>query len=148
MGQKKLLLVLLVVVLLGAGWFAAMRAATGADIREKQNTLTVQADSFMDKELYVRAIPLYEEALGYHSDLNSSIETKLLKAYLLHGDVSEYSSLVKSRIEAGTATEDEYIKLADNEIASSSLQDALDMIREGIKKTGSEKLKEYYESKR
>ena len=118
MKGKRLLLVVGLIVILLVGWMLTMQAMTGVELKEKQNQLTAEADIYAEKELYIRAIPLYEEALSYKTDLNTEIEEKLLKVYRDYGDSASYLSLVAQRIEDGSATEEEYITAADYYIAS------------------------------
>ena len=148
MKGQKMLLVLLFAVLLAAGWLLAVRSASGADIRKKQNELTVEADGYMEKELYVRAIPLYEEALTFSSASNPSIEERLLTAYRAYGDSSSYIWLVEKRAAAQMASEEEYMQAADYYLAGSKTQEAMKLIRKGMETLHSELLETYYEEHR
>ena len=120
MKGQRMLLLLLFGALLAAGWLAVVRSASGAGIREKQNELVAQADEYGKKELYVRAVPLYEEALTLSSSQNPSIEEKLLAAYQAYGDFSSYIRLVEKRSLEQTARRTEYIQAADYYMASAS----------------------------
>ena len=148
MKGKRLLLVVGLIVILLVGWMLTMQAMTGVELKEKQNQLTAEADIYAEKELYIRAIPLYEEALSYKTDLNTEIEEKLLKVYRDYGDSASYLSLVAKRIEDGSATEEEYITAADYYIASRKLEDAMDVIKKGIAALDAQSLVEYYEANR
>ena len=119
MKGKRLLLVLVFVAVLAVGWITAVKATTGTEIIKKQNELVAEADDYFARELYVRAIPLYEEALTYSTGQNEMIRKKLLEAYLEYGDMSSYIKLVEKRISAGSAEEEEYLNVADYYIGRS-----------------------------
>ena len=153
MKGKRMLLVLLFAALLAAGWFASVRSVSGAGVREKQNELVAQADGYAEKELYVRAIPLYEEALTLSSALNPAIEEKLLAVYRAYGDFSSYTRLVEKRAAQKTAKETEYIQAADCYMAGSKIQEAMALIRKGMEnldpaEPGRQTLETYYEAHR
>ena len=147
MRGKRLILTLAILVVILAGWGISVKSASGVEVKQKQQELTSQADEFVKKELYIRAIPLYEEALTYSTQENAAIEEKLLSAYMNFGQADSYEKLVRRRAARGDAKEDEYIKVA--EMASDSrLEDTLRFIKKGIENLNSDKLREYYESKR
>ena len=153
MKGQRMLLLLLFGALLAAGWLAVVRSASGAGIREKQNELVAQADEYGKKELYVRAVPLYEEALTLSSSQNPSIEEKLLAAYQAYGDFSSYIRLVEKRSLEQTARRTEYIQAADYYMASSKIQEAMALIRKGMEALKEETedaqaLEAYYEAYR
>ena len=115
MKSKKLLVIVIMVFVLVIGWAFALKAVTGIDDKKKQDELLSEADSFMSRELYVRAIPLYEEALSYDTSdsKNFEIENKLMNAYLVHSDMDEYVDIVEKRVKNNTALEDDYINAAN-----------------------------------
>lgn len=148
MKGKKTIVVIVLIGFLAAGWLFSLRSATGAESREKQQELTVQADEYARKELWVRAIPLYEEALGYRTENNIEIEGRLLKAYEAYGDMDSYNKLVKKRVSENTAKEKEYLNTANSYLAGLKLEEGMELIKKGIEQTGSQKLMEYYEENR
>lgn len=148
MRKQKAGLILILAALLAVGWGIVMRSATGAQAREKQNELLAAADGYMERELYVRAIPLYEQALTYSSELNPSIQEKLLAAYWANEEPSPYLRLVEKRASEGTAREEEYQNAADYYLARSKNQEAMEWLRRGMEATGSPMLQAYYEEHR
>lgn len=148
MKGKKALLAVVLIIFLAAGWILSLRSATGAESLEKQQALTTEADEYARKELWVRAIPLYEEALGYETKDSVQIESELLTAYAAYGDMDAYNKLVEKRASENTAAEQEYINTADSYIAGLNLEQGMELIRKGIEQTGSQKLVEYYEENR
>ena len=63
MKAKKLLLIVMVAAVIGIGWILVARAASGTELLERQQKLLEEADTLVDRKLYVRAIPFYKEAL-------------------------------------------------------------------------------------
>ena len=148
MKSKKMLLVLVFAAIMAAGWLAVVRAVSNTEALEAQKSLTAEAEGYMEKGLYVRAIPLYEEALTYDSERNDSIQEKLLDAYLAYDDFSAYRKLAEYRISQGTASEQEYLNVAEYYMGRSKLKEAMELIQKGIKQTNSEVLAEYFEANR
>lgn len=148
MNGKRLMLIVPLIAILLVGWLLTMQAMTGVEIKRKQNELTTQADTYAGKELYVRAIPLYEEALGYETEANSEIEAKLLESYLAYGNSDSYLKLVNVRISEGRAAAQEYLNAADYYIASYKSQDAMKVIKKGIEALDAEELKAFFEDHR
>lgn len=148
MKTKKLFLMLILTVFLAVGWLLSLRSATGAESREKQRAILKEADIYAGKELWVRAIPLYEEALNYRTADNAEIESRLLSAYFNYGDMASYNSLVEKRAAENTAAEQEYITASDSYIESRNLKQGMELVKKGIEQTGSQKLTDYYEENR
>ena len=148
MKGKRVLLILVFAAVLGAGWMTVIKAVTGSDTLEKQEELTAEADAFLAKELYVRAIPLYREALEYSTDQNVLIQEKLLEAYLAYGDSDSYIRLVRERISSGHASEEEYMIAAELLLSVSKLGEAMELVKKGMKDLESHVLEEYYEDHR
>lgn len=116
----------------------------------EQNELIQSADSFMEDSLYIRAIPLYEQAYNMNIEsTNMSIEDKLLEAYKLNDDFDKYYSILEDRMSKGTATEFEITTVADNYINNNKVQTAIDYIKKGLNYyPNSEVLNKYYEDNR
>ncbi|MBQ8280981.1 MAG: WG repeat-containing protein [Lachnospiraceae bacterium] len=148
MKGKRMMVVLPMIFILLIGWLLTMQTMTGAESKKKQNELKAQADIYAGKELYIRAIPLYEEALVYETDLNSEIENALLECYKSYGDAESYKKLAELRISEARATEQEYITVADYYISGYKLDEAMDVVKKGMDKLDSEVLKEYFEANR
>jgi len=148
MKSKKILLVLAFAAVLAVGWVVVVRAVTSTEALEEQNALVREADGYMERELYVRAISLYEKALSYSTDQELSIQEKLAGAYLAYGNLSAYIKLLEKRIAEGNAGEEEYISVAEYYRAKSKLTEALTLIRKGMEQTGSERLGAYFEEHR
>ncbi len=148
MKNKRMLLVLVFAATIMLGWLVTIRTVSGAEVINEQNELVKEADEYAAKELYVRAIPLYERAIKLDTDKTIDIEAKLLICYEAYGNQSSYITLVEKRAEAGTALEQEYLTAADYYIESSKLDEAIELIKQGIAKLDSQVLKDYFEENR
>lgn len=149
MQAKKWLVVLIGFVVIIAGWALSIQAVTGIKERNAQAALITQANDFMEKGLYVRAIPLYEQAINDYSFGNENeLQQLLLDAYLGRGDASSYGSLVAKRITAGTATEEEYLTYADNCFRTYDGKTGMKILKQGLENLDSEKIREMYEAHR
>lgn len=148
MESKKIVLVLIIAAVVAAGWLVAVKAVTGVEELQAQEALAVEGDAYMERELYVRAISCYEKALNYSTDKNPQVEEKLLEAYLAYGDMLSYVRLAERRMSAGTASEEEYIRVADYDIFRSRLGDAMLLIKKGIERLNSGVLETYFEEHR
>lgn len=148
MKTKKLFLLLMLMAALAAGWFLSIRSVTGTEVIREQNRLVAEADDFLSRSLYVRAISLYEQALQEPSVLTDTIQEKLLGAYEAYGDRTSYLSLVGKRMAAGSATEEEYLTAAKYYVEKADLESAAKILKEGMSRMDSRALQEYYEQQR
>ena len=150
MGKKKVFVILVLVLVLLLGWFLAFKAVTHMDEIKKQDKLVSQADSFMSRELYVRAIPLYEEATKIKTTdkRGLEVENKLLNAYFLHEDMDLYAKLVEKRADRQVAAVEEYSNTFLHYVENYRMTKAFDLIKKGIDNTGAPELKDLYEEYR
>lgn len=145
MKSKKLLLILPLTALLGVGWILSIQTSTGEKVIKEQRELEAKADAFTERQLYMRAIALYEEALEQQSKLNPELEAKLLKAYEGYGDLSSYAKLVLERVAEGTASEGEILKAAEYYADNSKIEAAVSILKDGMEIAQSPELQDYYE---
>ena len=150
MGNKKILVILVLIVVLLFGWLLAFKSVTRIDEIKKQNDLVARADGFMERELYVRAIPLYEEATKIKTTdkMSFEVEDKLLNAYFLHEDMAKYAKIIEKRAKKNTASLEEYKNTFNYYVQSYKMKDAFKLIRLGMENTGSEELETLYEEYR
>ena len=148
MQGKKLSIIIIIAVVVAAGWYLSIKAFSRVDIIKEQNILVEQADYYAEKKLYVRAIPLYKQALEYDTEQIAEIQKKLLNTYIKYEDIYEYVKLAESRIQKNTAEEEEYIAVADYYLSSRHIEDAMQIIKKGIEQLNSNTLKKYYEDNR
>lgn len=148
MKSKRIMLVLAMLAVLIAGWYFSVKAASGVEVKEKQEELVQKADVLASKELYIRAIPLYEEALRYNTNANVEIEEKLLDAYLDFGQEDLYVSLIEKRIARERASEEEYQAAAQYYLDSSTLEKGMEVLKKGMGRFETGVLEEMYEENR
>lgn len=147
---KRLLFAVLIVTLVGISWMIALTQSE--DDGASQEELVKKAKAYLDDEVYVLAVPCLEEALKFDTDRNEKIETTL-KDTLKHlfnqyEYESKYEKLLKEEMAREGVTEEIFVEASDYYFSSKDLKKALAVLRDGIEKTGSEKLKGIYESKR
>ncbi len=146
MKAKKILIVTLVAALIVIGWGIALRSPEEADETVMQADLVDKADAFAERKLYIRAIPLYEEALGLNGsdEVINGIEEKLLDVYQKDNDTTQYVALVQKRAIKGTASEDEQLIAANAFYSSGDIETSLKLLSDGYAKFGTNQFKESY----
>ena len=119
---------------------------------EKQSDLMKKADALMMDGIYVRAVPLLEEAAGYKTKNTQIAQEQLKKAYLAlletRGYRKKYRNLLEEQMRHERAEPEIFLEAAEHYMASSQISEALKILRYGIEKTGSENLVAFYESNR
>jgi len=136
-------------ILLAAAWFVAVNSKSTA---EKQLVLIEQANVFIGDGIYIRAVPLLEEAAGYDAVHTKTAETVLKKAYLAlidnRGYSRRYIALLEKQMNRGDAEPDVFIETAKYYLDSSKTQEALTVLKNGIAKTGDINIVTLYEDSR
>lgn len=148
MKTKRWMLILVMLVVCIVSWYLAVLAASGIETKEYQKLLVEEADKLASKELYVRAIPAYQKALEYTTDANTEIETRLMESYLAFGEYDSYAAFVEKRVIKGTATEKEYLTVAQYYIDNMRLEKAMELLQKGIQRLDSAALEDMYEANR
>lgn len=147
--KKTLLLTVGCLVLLMLSWLAALTTESDG---KKQAKLLLQAEAYMEDEIYVRAIPLLEEAAGYEAQHSAEVETALKDAYLHmmgQGDYSRrYTKLLDKQMGRNNAEPAIFAEAASYYLDNLRYRDAFTVLRKGIEKTGSQELVEQYEENR
>lgn len=146
MKVKKLLVVLVVAAFLVIGWGIALRKPETVDLVAHQKSLLEEAEVFIKRELYLRAIPLLEEArnLQGNKEISLTIEASLMDAYRKNNDIDKYILLAQSRAKNGTATEKEYIEAANAYLAVGDTATAIEVLRNGMAQYDSVEIKNLY----
>ena len=144
-------------ILIGIGCVAAMSISwfivvNSKPTAEKQLELITQAAALMDDCIYIRAVPLLEEAAGYNAAHTAEAEEALKKAYLAlldtRGFNRKYTSLLKKQMDRKDADPSLFAEAAEYYLRASKITEALEVLRTGIGKTGSELLTALYEQNR
>ena len=151
MKSKKFAFVLILIAVLVAGWLITLKAVSGIDEMKEQNALVDQADTYNGKQLFVRGIPLLEDALNINTKNNADVQRKLLDAYREYGDVEAYYNLLQvmdKKPEQSNVTPGDYLSLAQYYLENGSTKDALIIAKEGMEKHDDESLKQFFEQYR
>ena len=135
--------------LLITAWIVAVNAKTTA---EKQLILINQATILMDKGIYIRAVPLLEEAAEYDATHTFYAEAELKRAYselIKTGGFSRrYTTLLEKQMNRRNAESIIFFEAAEFYLETSKTQEALAVLRHGIEKTGDIDLITLYENSR
>ena len=133
MKVKRLFFVVILAFILVICWLLGVRKISGVDEKKAQEALIKEADAFVERGLYIRAIPLYEEAIEYNIEsTQNETEKKLLNAYYEIGSTTSYSKLVEKRIKSGLAEGSEYINVANSNFEIGRYAVGLDFLKQGI----------------
>ena len=148
-GLKKVLTIVCCVLLLTVGWIAAVFSKSDS---AKQKELIQEAQMYLEDEIYVKAVPLLEEAAGYSAKHSQTAEKLLKKSYQKLLKTSGYSRKYALLLEAEMSREETgpevYLEAGKFYLGMHKNQKAFDALKRGIEKTGSEELETFYESKR
>lgn len=146
---KRILIGVCCVALLAVSWVIAITAKSDA---EKQAELMEQAAAYTADEIYVLAVPLLEEAIGFNTEHTSEAENALKDVYkhLLNqrGYSRKYTALLDTQMSRDDALPEYFEEAAQFYLGRSKLADALTVLRNGVEKTGDARLTELYEENR
>jgi len=135
--------------LLVVSWVIATNSKSTA---EKQLILINQATEMINDGIFIRAVPLLEEAAGYDSVHTLAAENELKRAYLaLIGNRSyprRYTTLLEKQMYRRDALPGVFMEAAEYYLSNSKTQEALEVLRSGIDRTGDSDLMKLYENSR
>jgi len=135
--------------LLAISWLIAINSKSAA---EKQLVLIGQAAALYIDGVYIRAVPLLEEAAGYDAAHTITAENELKKVYRAlignRGFSRRYTELLEKQMRRKNAQPDVFIEAADYYLRTLKPKEALAVLRAGIEKTGSADLIALYEGSR
>jgi len=136
-------------VLLLISWVIVISSKSGA---EKQLELMQQAAALVSDGIYIRAMPLLEEAAGYNAAHTLAAEAELKKVYLAlignKGISRKYTGLLEKQMSRRDAHPDVFAETANYYLGISRIPEALEVLKAGIEKTGNDRLVTLYESSR
>ena len=137
------------IFLLCLSWVVAANSKTTA---EKQLALINEAAALMDNGIYIRAVPLLEEAAGYDAAHTGKAESELKRAYLAlidnRGFPRRYTALLEKQMNRRTAEPYVFMEAANYYLSVSKLSEALEVLKKGIDRTGDINISNLYESSR
>lgn len=149
MKGKRFFFVLMMAVVLAAGWIFTLKTASGINEINEQEQLVQQAEAYLKKKIYVRGIPLLEQALDIETENNPEIQRKLLEAYWSYGDVDAYYRLLSAMDnENSNAEAEDYVALAEYYQKNGFTENALQIVVEGQAKHKDSELDVLYEKMR
>jgi len=137
------------VALLAISWFLAVNSKSSA---EKQLELLAQAAEYINSGIYIRAVPLLEEAAGINAAHTQVAEEELKKVYIAlsgsRGFSRRYTGLLERQMGRRDAKPDVFAEAAEYYLGISRIQEALTVLKTGIERTGSAELVQMYENNR
>lgn len=123
----------IMLALVAVGWLCTVMTLTENEDEEAQEALILQAQKYLEDDIYIRAVNNYKKAINnYTTDRNQQLQTELLEIYLEAEMMDEYYSLIESRIGAKTAEEQEYLALASYYLEKNSIAKAVSILQSGI----------------
>ena len=136
-------------VLLIISWLVVMNSKSTA---EKQLILINRATELMSDGIFIRAVPLLEEAAGFEASHTKSAESELKRAYLelidKRGFPRRYTTLLDKQMNRRDAEPYIFIEAAVYYLNNSKTQEALEVLKNGIKRTGDINIISLYENSR
>jgi hypothetical protein len=125
-------------------------ATSSRSTAEKQLALINEATALIDDGIYIRAVPLLEEAAGYEAAFTVAAESLLKRTYLAlmdnRGYPRRYTTLLEKQMNRSDAKPYIFLEAADYYLSISKTPEALSVLRIGIERTNNEDLVKLYES--
>ncbi|MDR2360808.1 MAG: WG repeat-containing protein [Oscillospiraceae bacterium] len=144
-------------ILLGLGFLALLLiswavAANSKSPAQKQTELIAEATALISDAIYVRAMPLLEEAVGYDAAYTLEAETLLKGVYLKlmgqSGIKNKYTDLLNKQMEREDTTAAIFTEAANFYISTNKLKTALEVLKRGARKLNDQGLIDFYEAER
>jgi len=127
-------------------------AVTSKSTAERQLVLINEARELMADGIYSPAVPLLERAAGYDAAHTLTAESELKRAYLAlmnnRGFSRRYTNLLTKQTNRRDALPDVFIEFANYYLSVSKIQEALEVMRAGIERTGDADIVALYENSR
>ncbi|MCL2221771.1 MAG: WG repeat-containing protein [Oscillospiraceae bacterium] len=149
--NKKIFITIVIscAAVLALAWIVAINAKSPA---EKQLILINQATQMMDNGIYIRAVPLLEEAAAFEAVHTEKAESELKRVYLAlienRGFTRRYTALLEKQMNRRNAAPEVFIEAAKFHLNTSKIAEALAVLRKGIERTSSPEIIELYEKSR
>lgn len=133
--------------LLCLAWFLVMNKTPESEI---QADLVTQAEALMQDEIYVRAVPILEEAQGLEGPLRDKIEALLKESYVALSKKADYvyrlEALIEKQIQREDSPKSVYYEARDYYLAMGRMSAAIKAMRCGMEHLGDEELRRDYEA--
>ncbi len=134
------------IMILGIAWMLILFGET--DVAELQVDLINQANSYMEDKVFIKAIPLLEESSGYEAEHTTQAEELLKTAYLAINNYDEYEEILEKQMSYLQPRAEVFMEAAEYHFANNDTKDALEVLRNGVEKTGDANITEKYENSR
>jgi len=136
-------------ILLAVSWIIIVNSKSNA---EKQLILINQATALINENIFILAVPLLEEAAGYDAAHTLVAEKELKKLYISlidnRGFPRKYTNLLEKQMVRRDAEPEVFIEAAEYYLSNSKTQEAMDILRNGITRTGDVQIVTLYENSR
>lgn len=146
---KRILVAMGCIVLLGLSWMAAITAETDT---QRQTKLMAQAAAYVEDEIYIRAVPLLEEAAAFEDTYTLEAEEALKDVYLhlieKSGYPQKYANLLEKQMKRRDAAPQVFQEAAEYYLDKGQTQTAIAILRSGAEQTGDPELTALYEANR
>jgi len=146
---SKIFIVLGLIVVVAVSWFAVMNAESSYD---RQAALIARARGYMYNELYILAVPVLEEAASINTPHTLEVEEQLKHVYLqlLHnsGFTRRYLDLLDRQMRRNDAAPAVFLEAANFHLNRGRLNDAFDVLKDGIERTSYQGLIDLFERER
>lgn len=146
---KRVMLGIACVALIAVSWVVAASAKSDTEL---QLELMETARKYTEDKAYVTAVPYLEEAAGYNGEYTGRAEEMLKEAYLnllsTSGYTRKYTELLEKEMSRKDPSPETFMEAADYYENVNKTKTALEVLRQGVSKTGDEELTERYESTR
>ena len=147
--KEQKIIICICLVLLLFSWLIAIIAKSDT---EKQLELIRQALTLIDDEIYVRAVPLLEEAAEYRTIHTFAAENELKRAYLALSDTRgyqmKYVRLLERQLGKNNIPREIYREAALYYLSKKRYKEAFETFKNGIAETDCPELTELYEQNR
>jgi len=135
--------------MLALSWIIAMSSKSPA---QKQVALINEAITLINDGIFIRAVPLLEEAAAINAAHTITAEEELKKAYIAlinnRGYSRRYTNLLEKQMNRRDVSPDVFIEAANYFLSTSKTQEALKTLKAGIEATGDEAVSVLYEQSR
>ncbi len=139
----------LLIGLLCVSWLVVLGEESS---EEKQNKLVIEANKYLEDEVYIYAIENLEEAANYNTVETTFIEERLKELYLQFIKDSKFSkkyrNLLDKQMNKNNPDYQVFLEAAEYYFGTSKYNEALDILKDGILKTNNEEIVKVYEENR
>ena len=146
---NRILLTVGCALLLIVSWITAISAKNDTQL---QAELLEQSDVYYQDEIYIRCVPLLEQAASYHGNLTDEAESRLKDVYLKlidqKGYPRKYTELLEREMARTNAPASVFSEAAHYYMEREKWADAIPILRNGVEKTNDPELVELYENNR